>query len=155
MSPLWPGLMKRNYFIQIWKFLPIFFFFYYTYLILFCSLFKILWYWHELWHTKSENIHHVHMYIIIQPWINVKKIINNSDCFFYNCMKHSNSCWNLLYCMYPTIYNCKSLLIIFVMFFFRSLWTSLLIPIDSLDEVKYRSQHHRIIISYVKYKIAI
>lgn len=150
MSPLWPGLMKRNNFIQIWKFLPIFF--YYTYLILFCSLFKILWYWHELWHTKSENIH---MYIIIQPWINVKKIINNSDCFFYNCMKHSNFCWNLLYCMYPTIYICKSLLIIFVIFFFRSLWTSLLIPIDSLDEVKYRSQHHRIIISYVKYKIVI
>lgn len=102
-----------------------YFFFYYTYLISFCSLFKLLWYWHELWHTKSENIH---MYIIIQPWINVKKIINNSDCFFITVW--NNFCWNLLYCMYPTIYICKSLLIIFVIFFLdlygRAYWSQLI-----------------------------
>lgn len=138
--------MKRNYFIKILRFLPIF---YYTNWIIFCSLFEILWLWHELWHIKSENFH-MYMYIIIQPWTNVRKIINNSDWFFITV-------WNTVilveiyfYCMYPTIYIWKSLLIIFVIFF-----RSLLIPIDSSDEVKYRSQHHRIITSYAKNKIVI
>lgn len=129
MSPLWPGLIKRNNFIQIWKFLPIFFFIIHT-----CSLYFALYLKFYDIDTSCDTPKaktFMHMYIIIQPWINVKKIINNSDCFFYNCMKHSNFCWNLLYYMYPTIYNCKSLLIIFVMFFFldlygRAYWSQLI-----------------------------